>query len=147
MKMHKLPAGQQLLIHGTHAEQPGNFNTLFKLPHFVEDSESSIVYAFCPAEKTSLLVSSWTRILRNGDFQIFLSEVVDPRITKLKHSTPKQLNQSCEEMTEEWSAVRCVNNTFFKLNKVQMQALRGQVNVAGEKIMTAAWSVERPRRC
>jgi hypothetical protein len=38
---------------------------------------------------------------------------------------------------------RCVDNIFFKLNKVQMQAVTGQVNVAvckqktGDKIMTA----------
>jgi hypothetical protein len=40
-------------------------------------------------KKISHLVSSWTRILRNWDFQIFLWEAVDPRITKLKYSTPK----------------------------------------------------------
>jgi hypothetical protein len=45
-----LPVGQQLSIHGTHAEQPGIFDTLFELPDFVEDTERSAVYTFCPAE-------------------------------------------------------------------------------------------------
>jgi hypothetical protein len=44
MKIHQLPVGQQLSIHGTHAEQPGIFDTLFKLPDFVEDTERSAVY-------------------------------------------------------------------------------------------------------
>jgi hypothetical protein len=51
MKIHQLPVGQQLSIHGTHAEQPGIFDTLFKSPDFVEDTERSAVYTFCPAEK------------------------------------------------------------------------------------------------
>jgi hypothetical protein len=51
MKTHQLPVGQQLSIHGTHAEQPGIFDTLFKSPDFVEDTERSAVYTFCPAEK------------------------------------------------------------------------------------------------
>jgi hypothetical protein len=72
MKIHQLPVGQQLSIHGTHAEQPGIFGTLFTLPDFVEDTERSTVYTICPAEKKiSHLVSSWTCILRNWDFQYF----------------------------------------------------------------------------
>jgi hypothetical protein len=49
MKIHQLPVEQQLSIHGTHAEQPDIFNSLFKSPDFVEDSE---IYTFCPAEKS-----------------------------------------------------------------------------------------------
>jgi hypothetical protein len=52
MKIHQLPVGQQLSIHGTRAEQPGIFDTLFKSPDFVEDTETSTVYTFCPAAKT-----------------------------------------------------------------------------------------------
>jgi hypothetical protein len=89
MKMHQLPVGQQLSVLDTHAEPPGIFDTLFKSPDFVQDTERSAVYTLCPAEKNSHLVSSWTRILRNWHFQIFLSEAVDPRITELKYSTPK----------------------------------------------------------
>jgi hypothetical protein len=51
MKTHQLPLEQQLSIRGTHAEQPGIFNMLFKSPDFVEDTERSTVYTFCPAEK------------------------------------------------------------------------------------------------
>jgi hypothetical protein len=55
----------------------------------VEDNERSAVYTFCPAEKISYLVFSWTHIQRNWHFQIFLWEAVDPRIMKFKYSTPK----------------------------------------------------------
>jgi hypothetical protein len=46
---------------------------------------------------------------------------------------------------------RCVDNIFFKLKKVQMQAVTGQVNVAVCKKKNRwqnydSWSVERPRR-
>jgi hypothetical protein len=33
-------------------------------------------------------------------------------------------------VTEEWLAARCVDNIFFKLDKVQVQAVTGQVSVA-----------------
>jgi hypothetical protein len=74
---------------------------------------------------------------------VFMGSGIDPRIVKLKYSIPKQLNQSCEEVTEEWPAARSVDNIFFKLKKVQMQAVTGQVSVAvfkqktGGKIITA----------
>jgi hypothetical protein len=51
MKIHQLPVEQRLSIHGTHAEQPSIFDTLFKSPDFVKDTERSTVYTFCPAEK------------------------------------------------------------------------------------------------
>jgi hypothetical protein len=50
MKIHQLPVGQQLSIHGANAEEAGNFDTLFKFPVFVEDTERSAIYTFCPAE-------------------------------------------------------------------------------------------------
>jgi hypothetical protein len=56
MKTHQLLVGQQLLIHGTDAEQPGIFHTLFKLLDFVEDTARSAVYTFCPAKKSSYLM-------------------------------------------------------------------------------------------
>ena len=51
MKTHQLPVEQQLSIHGTHAEQSGIFDTLFKSPDFGDDSERSAFYTFCPGEK------------------------------------------------------------------------------------------------
>jgi nitrous oxide reductase len=50
-KIHQLPVEQQLSIHGTRAEQPGIFDTLFKSPDFVEDTDRFAVYIFCLAEK------------------------------------------------------------------------------------------------
>jgi hypothetical protein len=76
------PAGQQMSFHGTNAEQPGIFETLFISPDSVEDTERSAVYTFCSAEKTSHLVSSCTRILRNWQIKIVLREAANPRITK-----------------------------------------------------------------
>jgi hypothetical protein len=51
MIIHQLPVGQQLSVHGTHAERPGIFALLFELPDFVEHTERSTVCAFCPAFK------------------------------------------------------------------------------------------------
>jgi hypothetical protein len=55
MKIHQLPVGQQLSIHGTLAEQPSNFDPLFKSPYFVEDTERSAVYTLsCQKKKLQL---------------------------------------------------------------------------------------------
>jgi hypothetical protein len=61
---------------------PGIFDTLFKLPDFVENSEKCSQYILPCRKKISHLVSLWTCILRNWRFQIFLWEAVDLRITK-----------------------------------------------------------------
>jgi hypothetical protein len=113
MKTHQLPVGQQLSVRVVNAEQPGIFDTLFKSPDFVEDTERSAVYTFCPAEKISHLVSSWTCILRNWHFQIILWEAMENNEVKIQ----------CTEIVEseyrrsDRRVTRCVNNIFLSLRK------------------------------
>jgi hypothetical protein len=74
------------------------------------------------------------------DFQMFSWEAVEPKITKLKIRYSKIVKSELRRSDRRVASRQmcCVVNIFFKLKKVQMQAVTGQVGVAkpGGKLMT-----------
>jgi hypothetical protein len=125
----------------TNAEQPGIFDTLFTSPDFVEDTERSAVYTFCPAEKNqplSIFMDTYSEELAFPNIFMGSSR---PKNHEVKIQYSKIVKSELQRSDRR--VARCVNNIFFKLKKVQMQAVTGQVNVAvckqktGGKYMTA----------
>jgi hypothetical protein len=125
----------------TNNEQPGIFDTLFTSPDFVEDTERSAVYTFCPAERNrplSIFMDTYSEELAFPNIFMGSSRPENHEV-KIQYSeiVKSELRRSDRRVA------RCVDNIFFKLKKVQMQAVTGQVNVAvrkrktGGKIMTA----------
>jgi hypothetical protein len=75
---------QQLSVCGTHAEQLGTFDTLFKSPDFVDDTDRSAVYTFCPAEKNKPLHIFMDTYSEEMEFSNSFMRIYRPRPGKHK---------------------------------------------------------------
>ena len=118
----------------SHDERAGIFDTLFTSPEFVEDTERSAVYSFSPAEKNkpiSIFVDKYSEELaypniwfgdsrpENHEVNVHYSDIVKSELRRADRRV-----------------AMCVDNIFYKLKKVQMHSLTGQISVAVRKRKT-----------
>ena len=127
-------------------ERAGVFDTMFTSADFVEDSERSAVYGHINAGLSDK-VYSFAPAEGNRPISIFLDryseELAFPNIfwgTARPDTHPVKVNYSdivkSELRRSDRRVATCIDNIFFKLKKIQMQAITSKVNIAVRKHKT-----------
>jgi hypothetical protein len=96
----------------TNAEQPGIFDTLFTSPDFVEDTERSAVYTFCPAEKNQPLDIFMDTYSEELAFPNIFMGSSRPKNHEVKIQYSKIVKSELQRSDRR--VARCVNNIFFQ---------------------------------